>query len=189
MKRLKLIIILFLFGPVLEAQVDTSARAMTNRETELYRHIMNYRENKKLDAISMSPSLNKVALVHVRDLNLNKPSAKCGMHSWSENGPWKPVCYDLSRKGPQLMWSKPSELTSYTGNGYEIAFWTTDTAFSAEEALDTWETSSPHNAVILNLGIWKDLDWNAIGIAAEGNYAVVWFGEEADPIGSIDAKE
>lgn len=102
------------------------------------------------------------------------------MHSWSENGPWKPVCYDASRKGPELMWSKPSELTSYAGRGYEISFWTTDTAFRAEDALAAWKSSPAHNAVISNLGIWKDSKWKAIGLAAEGNYAVVWFGEEED---------
>jgi len=87
------------------------------------------------------------------------------------------------------MWSKPSELTPYTGNGYEIAFWTTDTAFTAIEALTSWKTSPPHNSVIINFGMWQDSDWKAIGVAAEGNYAVVWFGDMSDPVKAATVTE
>lgn len=173
----------------LKGQVDTSRRSMTDREKELYKIIMEYRKKKRLDAIDLSPSLTKVAQTHVRDLNENTPSEKCGMHSWSENGPWEPVCYDKASKGPELMWSKPSELSSYTGNGYEIAFWTTDTSFTAEEAMAAWKSSPAHNGVIINLGMWKSSDWKAIGVAAEGNYAVVWFGAESDPAGILEENE
>lgn len=166
------------------AQTDTSLRAMNQRETELYKLIMEYRQKKNLPEIAVSPSLTKVAQIHVRDLNADPPDSRCGMHSWSSNGPWKAVCYNKSGKGPSLMWSKPSELTPYTGNGYEIAFMSSDTAFTAEDALNLWKTSSGHNSVIINLGVWKDANWKAIGVAAEGNYALVWFGKEKDPVGS-----
>lgn len=186
MRTLFFTLAIFIVSPWLQAQTDTSLRTMNEREIELYKLITEYRSNKHLKTIPISPSLTKVAQCHVRDLNNFQPEKKCGMHSWSENGPWKPVCYARNSKGPSLMWSKPAELTSYTGNGYEIAFWTTDTSFTAENALSSWKLSPPHNSVIMNLGMWKDSKWKALGIAAEGNYAVVWFGVEADPAGALN---
>jgi len=188
MRTLFIVLAFFIVSPLLQAQADTSLRAMNEREIELYKLMMKYRSTRWLKSIPISPSLNKVAQCHVRDLNNFPPETKCGMHSWSENGPWKPVCYARNSKGPALMWSKPAELTSYSGNGYEIAFWTTDTSFTAEDALSSWKSSPPHNSVIINLGIWKDSKWKAIGIAAEGNYAVVWFGVEPDPAGEISVQ-
>ena len=77
------------------------------------------------------------------------------------------------------MWDKPSELTSYKGNGYEISYWTSGTA-TAEGALSVWKSSSDHNAVIINQGIWDNNNWQAIGIGIYKGFAVVWFGEEKD---------
>jgi hypothetical protein len=182
MRIIFLLLVLTGIQTSLPAQMDTSLRSMTARETELYNQIMKYRSQKRLDKIAVSPSMTKVAQCHVRDLNENTPSDKCGMHSWSSKGVWKAVCYNTDKNAAKLMWSKPAELTPYTGNGYEIAFWTTDTAFTAEDALTSWKTSPSHNAVIINLGVWKDSDWKAIGIATEGNYAVVWFGDMSDPV-------
>jgi hypothetical protein len=34
--------------------------------------------------------------------------------------------------------------------------------------------------VIVNSGIWKDMNWKAIGIGLDGEYGVVWFGAEED---------
>jgi uncharacterized protein YkwD len=77
------------------------------------------------------------------------------------------------------MWVKPRELTSYLGNGFEIAFITSGEA-SAINALNSWKKSSGHNAVIINQGIWKNSNWNAIGIGLFKGFAVVWFGQEYD---------
>ncbi|MFM7709670.1 MAG: hypothetical protein ACKO5C_02030 [Ferruginibacter sp.] len=76
------------------------------------------------------------------------------------------------------MWSKPRELTKYKGNGYEISHMNSAGA-NPIEALDSWQFSSGHNEVILNVGVWKE-SWNAIGVGMLGNYAVVWFGREKD---------
>lgn len=82
------------------------------------------------------------------------------------------------------MWNKPRELTNYKGNGYEIAFSTTNSSLSpvdfAKEAVESWINSPGHISVILNKGIWKDIKWNAIGIGVANGYAVVWFGEKED---------
>ena len=77
------------------------------------------------------------------------------------------------------MWDKPRELTSYHGDGFEIAFWCSADA-NANEALESWKSSSGHNEVIINSGIWRDNPWQAIGIGIFGSYAVVWFGTELE---------
>ena len=100
------------------------------------------------------------------------------MHSWSSNGPWSSCCYTSDHAQAKCIWNKPSELTSYKSNGYEISHWSSNST-NAEMALDSWKSSSGHNAVIINQGIWKN-PWNAIGIGILEGYAVVWFGNELD---------
>ncbi len=165
---------------VASSQVDTSYRQMNSREAELYQLMMSYRQKKKLDSIDISPSLCKVAQCHVRDLNMNDPKGRCNLHSWSNNGPWTACCYTDDHRKASCIWNKPRELTSYQGDGYEIAYWCSDSTFTPDEALDSWKASSGHHPLIINTGIWKSYQWKAIGIAIEGNYAVVWFGKEAD---------
>jgi hypothetical protein len=126
--------------------------------------------------------LTTVAETHASDLAENYVrSDVCNLHSWSDKGNWTPFCYTADHANAQLMWNKPRELTSYPGNGYEIAVYKSDT-ITAIEALELWKNSEEHLNLILNRGIWKDLKWNAIGGAINKGYAVVWFGEEVDPI-------
>lgn len=85
------------------------------------------------------------------------------------------------------MWDKPRELTNYPANGYEIAFFTSykypSPGAMAKDILDGWKKSHSHNEVIINKGVWKDIQWEAIGIGISENYATVWFGEVEDPLG------
>jgi len=156
------------------------SQSLTDEETKLYNLIMEYRKANGLPNIPISPSLTIVAQTHVKDLQNNHPENEpCNMHSWSAKGNWTPCCYTPDHAQAQCMWDKPRELTSYKGNGFEIAHWSSDNA-TAEGALDSWKNSSGHNAVILNQGIWNSSTWNAIGIGIYENYAVVWFGEEKD---------
>ena len=46
--------------------------------------------------------------------------------------------------------------------------------------LDIKLICKPPFEVILNQGIWKNLNWNAIGVGILNGYAVIWFGEEFD---------
>lgn len=157
------------------------AQELSGDESELYNLIMKYRKEKGLPAIPLSKSLTMVAQTHARDLEDNyTPDPKCNLHSWSNNGNWKPVCYTKDHAQARLMWSKPQELTSYKGDGFEIAF-AEDVEYlaNAENALESWKESKYHIAVILNKGTWKK-KWNAIGIGINGSYAVVWFGNEID---------
>jgi uncharacterized protein YkwD len=165
---------------------NSFAQNLSEEEQRLYDLVMEYRDEKGLPEIPLSPSLTIVAQTHVKDLMENDPTSdECNLHSWSSKGNWTPCCYTDDHAQAEKMWSKPSELTSYSGNGYEIAsyFWSSDPSvgISASQALNQWKNSSGHNAVITNKSIWKNYNWQAIGVGINGNYAVIWFGEESDP--------
>ena len=81
------------------------------------------------------------------------------------------------------MWKAPQRLkTGYPGNGYENVFGGSGGyVATAEDALKSWTSDPPHNAVILNQGRWKKLSWQALGVGIYKGYAVMWVGEEEDP--------
>jgi hypothetical protein len=145
----------------------------------LEEQINNYRASIGLPRIPISAALTKVARAHARDLATHNPVTEtCNMHSWSANGSWSSCCYDRSRAAARCMWVKPKEIAGYKGNGYEIAArWSS--GMSPDRALDQWQRSSAHHDVMVNAGIW-DKPWRALGVAIEGDFAVAWFGEEAD---------
>lgn len=156
------------------------SQTLTKEEKKLYDLIMEYRKEKKLSVIPLSKSLTFVAKAHVKDLENNKPyHDKCNLHSWSNKGNWSSCCYTKDNSEAKCMWNKPRELTSYNGNGFEIALWQSDGA-KALDAINSWKKSNGHNSVMINLGIWKNTTWKAIGIGIYGQYAVVWFGKESD---------
>ena len=82
------------------------------------------------------------------------------------------------------MWDKPRELTNYKSDGFEISYFSTYTfptaAECANDILAGWMKSPRHNEIIINKGIWKAMNWKAIGIGIYGDYANVWFGAEED---------
>lgn len=84
------------------------------------------------------------------------------------------------------MWDKPREITSnvYSGNGFENAYRSGGTA-TAAGAFNGWKNSPGHNAVILEQGVWSNYDWPAMGVGIYENYAVLWFGDQADPQGAV----
>lgn len=154
---------------------------LSKEEKALYDQIMAYRKRKRLVAIPLSASLSKVAQLHAKDLQDNRPvRGRCNLHSWSKA--YGGCCYTSNHKNAECMWDKPRELTDYTGNGYEIAHWHSAGA-TAESSLQGWKKSSGHNAVMINQSIWKKVDWQAIGIGIYKEYSVVWFGKEQDAAG------
>ncbi len=149
-------------------------------EVKLAKLINSYRISKRLDSVSVSANLNIVAQTHANDLHLYyKESNRCNMHSWSRNGNWKECCYTDNHKQAKCMWDKPRELSSYQGDGFEIAAFYSD-GITAQMALDMWKKSPSHHDVILQKGIWKTKSFKAMGIGIKGNYACVWFGFEPD---------
>lgn len=158
----------------------------SNERTQLADLINQYRIQQGLKKIPVSVSLTLVAEAHVLDLENNILSGNCNLHSWSNQGNWTACCYTSDHAKAQCMWDKPKEITQrhYIGNGYEIAAYSTG-AITPEGALELWKGSSGHHNVIINRDIWVNSNWQAIGAAVSEHYAVVWFGTEADPDGSL----
>lgn len=179
MKKKYTFIIFILFSLV------SFSQNLTDEELNLYNLIMDYRTENGLSKIPLSNSLTIVAQTHARDLKINKPDqGNCNAHSWSSKGSWSPCCYTPDHANAKGMWDKPRELTSYKGEGFEIACGSSNPVYeqsnvTAKVALESWQHSQAHNAVILNQGIWSE-KWKAIGIGIYGNFAVVWFGKEPD---------
>lgn len=175
-----------------ETRVIDALKAMgvSEKEAKLYYIINAYRESKGLQKLSFSKSLTIVARTHVSDSNTYTPEnqrdsrgMQGNLHSWSNHGSWTPMVYTSDHEYAANMWSKPRELTSYTGNGYEISSWNSGN-ITPEDALDLWKNSSGHNAVMTTQGNWSDL--KTMGVAIDGRYAHVWFGSAADPAGYYD---
>ena len=174
-----------------ETQVIEALKAMglTEKEAKLYYMINAYRESLGLPKLSFSKSLTEVARAHVRDSNTYTPEnqvdsrgIKGNLHSWSGNGIWTPVVYTSDHEYQDKMWSKPREITNYTGNGYEIS--ASGRRISPETAIDLWKDSPGHNQVMSKQGMWSDL--KTMGVSIDGHYAHVWFGSDADPDGYYD---
>ena len=166
----------------------------TADEARLYQLIMEYRASKGLPSIPLSVSLTKVAQIHAKDMYLyfDEIPNGCNGHSWSKHGPWKKCDYYPDHRNAQGMWDKPRELTSYPGNGYEIAHGyvpPTSGICTPEGALEGWKHSPLHNAVIINANGWASSQWNAIGVGMYKGSACVWFGVEQDPAGTYSAAD
>ena len=163
------------------------ALGLSEKEAKLYYDINAYRESLGLSKLSLSKSLTTVARTHVADSNAHTPENQVdargiqgNLHSWSPYGSWTPVVYTSDHQYAANMWSKPSELTSYPGSGFEISAWYSLT-MTPEVALDSWKGSPGHNAVMTTQGMWSDL--KTMGVGIDGKYAHVWFGQDADPAG------
>jgi len=171
---------------------NSSAKScLTETEQQLAIMINTYRAENHLPAIELSVSLTYVAHTHCNDLaESNVNSGKCNLHSWSDHGKWTSCCYTPDHRHAACMWNKPRELTSYTGDGFEIAYFTTATfdspAAYAKEILESWKESPAHNEVIINRGIWDKVAWKAMGVSIWRRYATVWFGKETDLAGKPD---
>jgi len=79
-----------------------------------------------------------------------------------------------------LAQKKPSELTNYTGLGYEIVYWENKEA-SAIKAMNQWRETMASRAIITNFKDWENYRWKACGVAIDQGFAIAWFGEDVDP--------
>jgi hypothetical protein len=173
--------------PILQSCKSGDVEKIITGLTKLVTLINNYRTANSLASIPISADLMAVALAHVMDLGSYQPHKTCGtqgnLHSWSEHGSWQGVygdgawkgcCYPDDHSNPTCMWDKPKEITNYPSYGYEIA---AEGVSTAQDALNSWMKSVPHNDVILNKGIWANRTWKALGAVIGGGYACAWFGE------------
>jgi|GEM_PF-2044074 len=146
-------------------------------ETQLYQRINQYRAQHGLPPIPLSPSLNRVANRHVRDMAEN---LRQFTHAWSD------CPYDPNQASSYpCMWNAPQRLgTAYPSIGYESAHGgPAGYQATAVSAMQDWQASSYHNDMLINRGMWQSRQWQAIGLAIYQNYAVLWFGEVPDPVG------
>jgi uncharacterized protein YkwD len=148
---------------------------ITQDEMALYEAIMAYRVGKGLNKIPLSASLTKVAKLHsqeVLDNGMSNPT-----HDWKS----------CPFTDPNCMWKKPSELSNFSGNGYEISWGGTGSAWKPADALSSWKGSSAHNAVIVEKDMWADKRWQSFGVSFLTNGSQTnangWFAREADPTG------
>ncbi len=145
---------------------------LNKEEMKLYEMVNQYRQQRRLPPIPLSRSLSYVAKKHVIDLQYNIGKVS---HSWSD------CKYDSNNpKTYGCMWHKTQELTSYEAHGYECVFGMHPEYATAKKALKSWQRSSGHNNVIVNRGPWRQVEWNALGVAVYKNYAALWFGEIKD---------
>lgn len=179
--------------PQVQAAVAGFAPAPTPclsaEEVQLARMVNEYRTSLGLPAVTLSSSLSQVARLHATDASANyRLSKTCNMHSWSDQGSWRGCCYSPNHSDMDCMQLKPKELTSYPGRGYEISYmrWWDDGSpapVNAQDALAGWKRSPGHHQVMVNQGIWKQVNWQAMGVGVANGYACLWFGQEKDPAG------
>jgi len=156
--------------------IASDSDGLSKPEAKLANLIQQYRRENGLPAIRLSKALTLVANRHVQDLvQSGSPNA---LHSWSD------APYDSSNPATYpSMWEAPQRLkTGYSGNGYEIAFWTSTNNAKPAQALAGWKNSPGHNTVILNREVWQQ-PWKAMGVGIHNGYAVVWFGNQRDRSG------
>ncbi len=163
-------------------RTDTSQDQISAPEQELYNLIMAYRASIGLPAIPLSESLSITAARHALD-SIENVGSYVG-HAWSD------APYDGANSATYPnMWDAPERVgTPYTANGYEISTGYLGNAVHTNQmtpqmALQGWQNSAPHNAVITNTGTWANISWKAIGIGMYKGIAHVWFGEAVDPLG------
>lgn len=187
---LTLAILLLLPGAVGFAQqtVKTGPKVpadfcINQAENKLHRMVNDYRKRNSLPPIPLSKSLSYVAVLHAKDLYLNKPEqGDCNFHSWSDKGPWKAFCYPGDENKKNSVWDKAKELTRYPGKAYEIIYWE-NTPAGIDTIMSVWKSEPYFRSFLLSNGKWEGKRWNAIGIGIYENYACAWFGEVADPEG------
>lgn len=158
---------------------DTSS-VLTAEELHLLGMLNDFRVRSGLTSIPHSPSLSKVAAIHAADLIFYKPAEKgCTLQSWSDSGNWRPCCALKDKAGMECMKSKPKELTSYGGDGYELVYWTDEQAV-ADDAASMWLRTTASQDMILNRGKWAKLKWKACGVAIREGYVLLWLGDKPD---------
>jgi len=144
---------------------------ISTEEKNLIEIINKYRVANGRSEVQNSSSLSMVANRRMLDLRQN---LKRLTHSWSN------CSYDIKdQKTWPCVADAPQRLNSgYNGQGYETLFRTSFGRATPVAALDAWKKSPPHNSIILNDGMFKDLSWEEFGVAIDGEFAALWFGSK-----------
>lgn len=142
---------------------------VSSEERALLELVNRYRAANGRSELRLSSPLSIVANRRMLDL---KQNFKTLTHSWSN------CKYDINdQKTWPCVTDSPQRLRSgYDGEGYETLFRTAMGRALPIPALDAWKKSPLHNSIILNLSIFKDLEWDELGVAIDGQFAALWFG-------------
>lgn len=145
---------------------------VSSEEKVLLELVNRYRVANGRSELRLSNPLSIVANRRMLDL---KQNFKTLTHSWSN------CKYDINdQKTWPCVTDSPQRLRSgYDGQGYETLFRTAMGRALPIPALDAWKKSTLHNSIILNLDIFKDLEWDEMGVAIDGQFAALWFGTAA----------
>lgn len=152
---------------------------LNDYEKEMFDNVNKARAREGLGPLKISMELTKVARIHVIDAEKNdlysefKKSGGNG-HSWSYSNYWTGGVYTPDHKNAQMMWSKPGELTNYTGYGFENSYY--GSYVTPDGAVKGWENSGGHNAVMKSQGKWSDI--KVVGVGIGNSYACLWFGKD-----------
>lgn len=146
-------------------------------ERELYKIVNEYRVQNNLPQIPISEALSVLANRHLLDISLN---IKSFTHGWS-NCP-----YNINDNDTwDCVFEAPKRLkVGYNDKGYENLYRNNGGNATPALALAAWKKSPMHNGLILNLENWKNIKFDAFGVAINGNLVALWFGA---PSGIKDA--
>lgn len=173
---------LFVFNTKTTAQTDTIPDdfCISSEEYQLYQLINDYRKVFALPDVVLSKSLSYVAIAHARDLAANfNPDTICNMHSWSDKGRWKPICFPFEQSRKNNVHLKAKEIIGYPKEAFEITYWS-NVENSPKQILGFWRENTVSADLLINRAKWENRTWKAIGIGIEDGYAVVWLGEGID---------
>lgn len=173
---------------------------LSGKEKELARLVNQYRVSQGMKPLPVSKSLTYVARTHNKDqiqhfrLDLtDSRGIEANAHSWSNHGNWTPVRYTDDHRYMSGMHNKPKELTNFKVKGYEIEMdiqdgrdnsmnYAISRNVTPSHALEAWQTSPGHNAVMVGEGQWSNL--SVMGVSIHNNFADIWFARETnDPAG------
>lgn len=143
--------------------------AVSPLDQSLFQLVNKYRRVNNRPELRLSTSLSMLANRRVLDMTLNM---KTLTHSWSN------CAYDINdEKTWPCMFDSPQRLkTGYKGSGYETIYRTTAGQADPSFAMQTWQKSVLHNSIILNSGLFQKMAWDEVGVAVDGQFAVLWFG-------------
>jgi len=177
-----LVLSIFLFQAAVKAQTDTIPKdfCISADEYQLYQLVNDYRKAFALPPIALSKSLSFVANLHARDLAANyKTDTLCNMHSWSDKGRWKPICFPKEQSKKNNVWLKAKEISGYPSEAYELTYWS-NVKSTAREILSFWRENKAASDRLLNRDDWEKKNWKAMGVAIQNGYAVLWLGDAID---------
>ncbi|MFA8451606.1 MAG: SPOR domain-containing protein [Bacteroidales bacterium] len=178
---------LFLLPRITFAQVSIPADfKISERSKEIIDQINKYRKENNLPEIKISTSLCWVAYLHNEDLIHNQcDTADCTLSSWSDIDLWQGGCINQKNRNIKISRNKPKEICNYPSQGFELTFWQ-NTHPDTESVIKDWTSDNISRNIIINKGIWRNHEWNAIGASAIGNYVLVWFGSSIDPVHPVE---